>query len=264
MIQVSPPDEFGYVSLGVSVDVIPAAVAKARVVVAEVNPAMPRSMGASTLHLSQIHTLVPVDTPVIEYQHPAVQAQAMEQIARYVGSIIDDGSTLQIGLGRITNEALAHLADRRDIGIHSDVITDAIIPLLERGVPGVHVGQDDTPYAEARRLVGGDGIVGVTCHDSHHLAMVAAEDGADYVAFGAFFQTGTKRPKSWADPEILAWWSALMTVPCVAIGGITVDTCRPLIEAGADFLAVSAGVWEHPAGPAEAVKAFNVEMGRPR
>ena len=133
-IQVSLPDEFGYVSLGVSVDVIPAAVAKARLVVAEVNPAMPRSMGDSTLHLSQIHALVPVDTPVIEYQHPPAAAQAMEQIARYIGSIIEDGSTLQIGLGRVTNEALKHLADRHDLGIHSDVITDAIIPLLEKGI----------------------------------------------------------------------------------------------------------------------------------
>ncbi len=133
-IQVSLPDEFGYVSLGVSVDVIPAAVAKARLVVAEVNPAMPRSMGDSTLHINQIHALVPVDTPVIEYQHPPAAAQAMEQIARYIGSIIEDGSTLQIGLGRVTNEALKHLADRHDLGIHSDVITDAIIPLLEKGI----------------------------------------------------------------------------------------------------------------------------------
>lgn len=134
LIQVSLPDEFGYVSLGISVDVIPAAVAKARVVIAEVNPAMPRSMGDSTLHISQIHHLVPVDTPVIEYQHLAAPEQAMEQIARYIGGIIEDGSTLQIGMGRITNEALKHLVDRQDLGIHSDVITDAIIPLLERGI----------------------------------------------------------------------------------------------------------------------------------
>ena len=134
LIQVSMPDEFGYVSLGVSVDVIPAAVARARIVIAEVNPAMPRSMGDSTLHVSQIHYLVPVNTPVIEYRHPAAQEQAMEQIARYIGSIIEDGATLQIGLGRVTNEALKYLADRKDIGIHSDVITDAIIPLLENGI----------------------------------------------------------------------------------------------------------------------------------
>jgi acyl-CoA hydrolase/L-amino acid N-acyltransferase YncA len=134
LIQVSLPDEFGYVSLGISVDVIPAAVARARLVIAEVNPAMPRSMGDSTLHVNQIHWLVPVSTPVIEYRHPAAAEQAMEQIARYIGGIIEDGSTLQIGLGRVTNEALKHLVDRQDLGVHSDVITDAIIPLLERGI----------------------------------------------------------------------------------------------------------------------------------
>lgn len=133
-IQVSLPDEFGFVSLGVSVDVVPAAVAKARLVVAEVNPAMPRSMGETNLHVDQIHHLVPVDTPVIEYHHAPVSEDAMEQIARYIGGIIDDGSTLQIGLGRVSNEALKYLADRRDIGIHSDVVTDAIIPLLEKGI----------------------------------------------------------------------------------------------------------------------------------
>ena len=105
----------------------------AKLVIAEVNPAMPRSMGDSALHVSRIDFLVPVDTPVIEYVHQAPEA-AMAQIARYIGTIIEDGATLQIGLGRVTNEALKHLVDRQDIGIHSDVITDAIIPLLERGV----------------------------------------------------------------------------------------------------------------------------------
>jgi acyl-CoA hydrolase/GNAT superfamily N-acetyltransferase len=134
LIQVSLPDEFGYFSLGVSVDVIPAAVDRAPIVIAEVNPNMPRSMGDSALHISQIDHLVPVDTPVIEYLHPQTESAAMEQIARYIGGIIEDGSTLQIGLGRVTNEALKYLADRKDLGIHSDVITDAIIPLLEKGI----------------------------------------------------------------------------------------------------------------------------------
>lgn len=127
----------------------------------------------------------------------------------------------------------------------------------ELGCDGVHVGQEDTPYAEARRIVGDDAIVGVTCHDSRHLAMEAGEAGADYVAFGAFFPTKTKAPKTAADIDILRWWSELMVVPCVAIGGITVENAPPLIEAGADFLAVSAGVWEHKDGAAAAVKAFN-------
>ncbi len=134
LIQVSMPDAFGYVSLGVSVDIAPAAVAKARLVIAEVNPSMPCTMGRSMLHVDDIDWLVPVATPVIEYQHDAMPGEVVEQIARYIGSIIDDGSTLQIGLGRVTNEALKYLADRKDLGIHSDVITDAIIPLLERGI----------------------------------------------------------------------------------------------------------------------------------
>ncbi len=134
LIQVSMPDEYGYVSLGVSVDVIPAAVARARLVIAEVNPAMPRTMGDSLLHLGQIHHLVPVDTPVIEYRHPATDDAVVEQIARYIGGIIDDGATLQIGPGRYSQAALAFVQDRQDLGIHSDVITDAILPLIERGV----------------------------------------------------------------------------------------------------------------------------------
>ncbi len=125
---------------------------------------------------------------------------------------------------------------------------------------GVHVGQEDAPYAEARRLMGKNRIVGVTCHDSRHLAMEAAEQGADYVAFGAFFPTATKAPKTGADPEILTIWQESMSTPCVAIGGITVATARGLTTAGADFLAVAAGVWAYSDGPAAAVRAFNAEI----
>ena len=125
------------------------------------------------------------------------------------------------------------------------------------GADGVHVGQEDASYAEARRIVGKDAIVGVTCHSSRHLAMEAADAGADYVAFGAFFPTTTKEPKARAELDIVEWWSGMMTVPCVAIGGITPDNCAPLVEAGADFLAVSAGVWAWPEGPAAAIARFN-------
>ena len=122
---------------------------------------------------------------------------------------------------------------------------------------GVHVGQQDAPYEEARSLLGKDKIVGVTCHDSYHLAMEAGEAGADYVAFGAFFPTQTKDAPTHAPIELLEDWAIAMEVPVVAIGGITIDNAAPLIKAGADFLAVSAGVWNHPRGAAEAVKAFN-------
>ncbi len=134
LIQVSPPDNFGYVSLGVSVDIVAAAVQSAKLVIAEVNPAMPWTMGDSTVHLNQIHHLVEVEAQMIEYAHVAADAEVVERIARYIAGIIDDGSTLQIGVGRIPNEALKYLEDRRDLGIHSDVITDAIIPLLEKGI----------------------------------------------------------------------------------------------------------------------------------
>lgn len=128
------------------------------------------------------------------------------------------------------------------------------------GADGVHVGQQDATYAEARHLLGDDAIVGVTCHDSRHLAMTAAEAGADYVAFGAFFPTETKEPRYRADPELLRWWAEVMTVPCVAIGGITVENAKILVEAGADFLAVVSGVWDYKEGPAAAVRRFNSIM----
>ena len=123
---------------------------------------------------------------------------------------------------------------------------------------GVHVGQEDATYAEARAALGPDRIVGVTAHASRHLAIDAAEAGADYVAFGAFFPTATKdSPKGKANVELLRWWSEMMTVPVVAIGGITAENCGSLVEAGADFLAVVAGIWAYAKGPAAAVKAFN-------
>jgi len=128
------------------------------------------------------------------------------------------------------------------------------------GCDGVHVGQGDVPAGAARAAIGPNRMLGVTCHDSRHLAMQAGEAGADYVAFGAFYPTATKDAPTRADPEILAWWSDLFELPCVAIGGITVDNAKPLIEAGADFLAVSSGVWSHVDGPAAAVIAFNALM----
>ncbi len=131
------------------------------------------------------------------------------------------------------------------------------------GCDGVHVGPEDSPYAEARRIMGAAATVGVTCRDSRHLAMELAEQGADYVAFGAFFPSSTKDAAARAAPELLEIWSETTNVPCVAIGGITVDNCEPLVAAGADFLAVSAGVWGYPDGPAAAVRAFNAAFDRP-
>jgi thiamine-phosphate pyrophosphorylase len=122
---------------------------------------------------------------------------------------------------------------------------------------GVHIGQGDAPYARAREIVGPDAIVGVTCHASRHLALEAGEMGADYVAFGAFYPTQTKDVTAQAEPGLLTWWQEMIELPCVAIGGITLANARPLVEAGADFLAVSSGVWNNPEGPAAAVAGFN-------
>ncbi len=151
-------------------------------------------------------------------------------------------------------ERLAPIVQGRDVAL---VMNDRPDLAVETGCDGVHVGSQDMSVKDARRLVGADGIVGATGHDSRHLAIVAAEDGADYVAFGAFFPTPTKEARGHPSPEILRWWRGLMTVPCVAIGGITVDNCATLVAAGADFIAVVAGVWNHPDGAAAAVKAYN-------
>ena len=124
------------------------------------------------------------------------------------------------------------------------------------GADGVHLGQGDGDAEVARRLLGPAAQIGITCHDSRHLAMEAGEAGADYVAFGAFFPTATKETHRRPDPSILSWWSTLFEIPSVAIGGITPENGRVLVEAGADFLAVCSAVWNHPDGPAAAVRAF--------
>jgi thiamine-phosphate pyrophosphorylase len=127
---------------------------------------------------------------------------------------------------------------------------------------GVHVGEEDMPYALARQLLGPQRIVGVTCGGSRDRAITAAEAGADYVAFGAFFPSGTKAAKHHADAELIEWWSETMVVPCCAIGGITQQNCGPLVSAGADFLAVIGAIWSCPGGPRAAVAAFNEVFAR--
>jgi thiamine-phosphate pyrophosphorylase len=173
-----------------------------------------------------------------------------------------DVASLQLRLKGVSDEdvlrageRLMRIAQARDAAF---IVNDRPDLAKRLGADGVHVGQEDASYAEARALLGPDRIVGVTCHASRHLAMEAAEAGADYVAFGAFFPTATKEAKSRAEPEILTWWQEIMQIPCVAIGGITTDNGAALVEAGADFLAVSGGVWDHAQGPKAAVAAFNM------
>lgn len=127
---------------------------------------------------------------------------------------------------------------------------------------GVHVGQSDASYEQARAAMGREAMIGVTCHNSRDLAYEAADAGADYVAFGAFYPTGTKETQFSADPEILEIWQESMETPCVAIGGITVRNAETLVRAGADFVAVSAGVWSYAHGAASAVREFNAIFDR--
>ena len=137
------------------------------------------------------------------------------------------------------------------------IVNDSVALAKRLKADGVHLGQGDGDVSEARELLGRDAQIGVTCHNSRHLAMEAAEAGADYVAFGAFYPTQTKSVEHIADLDTLQKWSLVTEVPCVAIGGITADNAKLLIDGGADFIAVSNAVWTHPQGPAEAVKAFN-------
>ena len=150
---------------------------------------------------------------------------------------------------------LLDICRRHDVAF---IVNDSISLAKRLGADGVHLGQGDGTVKEARERLGREAQIGVTCHDSRHLAMEAGEAGADYVAFGAFFPSGTKETEHRAEPELLSWWQALFELPCVAIGGITPENCRPLLEAGADFLAVSGAVWN--GDEAEAVRAFAKAM----
>jgi thiamine-phosphate pyrophosphorylase len=149
---------------------------------------------------------------------------------------------------------LQEICARHDVAF---IVNDSISLAKRIGADGVHLGQDDGDPREARDILGRDAQIGVTCHNSRHLAMEAAEAGADYVAFGAFFPTSTKEVKHQAEIETVELWSQFTEVPCVAIGGITTENAGEVINAGADFIAVSSGVWNYADGPAAAVKAFN-------
>ncbi len=174
-----------------------------------------------------------------------------------------DVASLQIRLKDITDDAIRRaaaaivpIAQSRGVAV---LMNDRPDLAIETGCDGAHVGQTDIGAREARRILGGL-MLGVTCHASRDLAFQAGENGADYVAFGAFFPTTTKQAATRAEPELLAWWSDIATIPCVAIGGITAENCAPLVRAGADFLAVIGAVWSHPEGPGAGVRAMNAAI----
>jgi len=156
-------------------------------------------------------------------------------------------------------EPLQRLCAERDVAF---IVNDSIALAKRLGADGVHLGQGDGDPREARDVLGPSVQIGVTCHDSRHLAMDAGEAGADYVAFGAFFPTSTKETLHRPEPSILGWWSRVFELPCVAIGGITPENGRVLVEAGADFLAVCGSVWGHDGGPGAAVAAFQKILAR--
>lgn len=154
-------------------------------------------------------------------------------------------------------DALRPVAQSRGVAF---LLNDRADLVKATGCDGAHVGQDDMPARDARRLMGPDLTLGVTCKGSRDLAMQAGEDGADYVAFGAFFPSTTKAVTNLLDPEILQWWSEMMELPSCAIGGITPENCGPLVRAGTDFLAVVGCVWNHPDGPGAGVAALNAAI----
>ena len=177
-----------------------------------------------------------------------------------------DVAALQLRLKGADDDAIRRAADllrpaAQERGV-AFILNDRADLAVETGCDGAHIGREDGDLREARRLLGPDRTLGATCHDSRHLAMEAAEAGADYVAFGAFFPTGTKETRHRPDPEILTIWSETTEIPCVAIGGITAGNCEVLVRAGADFLAVIGGVWNHPEGPEAGVRAINAAIAR--
>ena len=155
-------------------------------------------------------------------------------------------------LERRGDPRLQRLCADRDVAF---IVNDSMALARRLGADGVHLGQSDGDVREARALLGPAAQIGKTCHDNRHFAMEAGEAGADYVAFGAFYPTTTKPSHYRPPPAILSWWSSLFELPCVAIGGITPDNARPLVDAGADFIAVCQAVWGKD-DPAAAVSAF--------
>lgn len=187
-----------------------------------------------------------------------------------LGEALDGGpvAAFQLRLKGVDEDAVARaaaplqkLCADRNVAF---IVNDSVALAASLGADGVHLGQGDGDPRDARAKLGPAAQIGVTCHDSRHLAMAAGEAGADYVAFGAFYPTTTKEVIHRPDPSILGWWTTLFELPCVAIGGITPDNGAALVRAGADFLAVSSAVWAHAAGARAGVAAFGAVLAAAR
>ena len=207
-----------------------------------------------------------------DYKRPACQLYLIsppvigDDFGAQLAAAFDGGvvAAFQLRLKDVAEDEIVRLAGplqrlctERDVAF---IINDSIALAERLGADGVHLGQGDGDPKEARRILGPNVQIGVTCHDSRHFAMEAGEAGADYVASGAFYATSTKETTHRPGAEILSWWSTVFELPCVAIGGITAENARPLVEAGADFLAVSGAVWAHPQGPGAGVAAFTAVL----
>lgn len=200
----------------------------------------------------QLYLISPLD---VSGEFPARLARALDAgpVAAFQFRVknVDEHTAVKLA------EPLQAICAEREVAF---IVNDSISLAKRIGADGVHLGQEDGSVAEARQRLGREAQIGVTCHDSRHLAMEAGEGGADYVAFGAFFPSSTKETKHQPEPELLTWWSSLFELPCVAIGGITPANCGPLVAAGADFLAVSNAVWG--GDEAEAVRAFAAAIAK--
>lgn len=196
----------------------------------------------------QLYLLTP---PALPPQFPIQLAQALD-----AGEV----AALQLRLKDVPDDEILRavdlirpIAQSRGVAL---ILNDRPDLAVSSGCDGAHVGADDTPTAEARKILGAKLQLGVSCYGSRDLALQAGEAGADYVAFGAFFPSATKSTGIEGDVDLLSWWSEIMELPVVAIGGITAENCGPLVRAGANFLAVTAAVWSHPDGPAAGVRAM--------
>ena len=208
-----------------------------------------------------------IDLPVFAKQlEEAFRGGATPAQAGAYSNIV---GSFQLRLKNATDEEILQVAETLLPICHAHnaafIMNDNPVLALACKADGVHVGQDDCSVKKARAIVGEDRVIGVSCHDSRHLAMEAGEQGADYVAFGAFHPTTSKSPEALAKygtptADILSWWQEFMVLPCVAIGGINPGNCGALVRAGADFIAVITAVWNHPDGPAKAVSEFNIAI----